>query len=354
MTVPAGEIRYMWNGDEIKTGTTAAIADLNALATATDTAAADINTGLTDIGTTATTELGTTVPAAVDSGAVGLTTKVSKFKAVGTELGTSLSQGIAGGVDPATSAVNVGSSLSGLLAATATTGIGIAAAVGLSLGVAVVGNIVKGIKAEEEELKKQMAELAVAFREGLGKLDKAARESQLTGLWDDPDSALNKVTSLVADVNEALQSVGGQPLPPGTVEAMFVGTPAQRAKATNVYESWIADAQPKLAKLGDSAGVFFEKIGIANGRLQEQGVLLKGAKDTALDQLRIMSDLGLLTRSQEKDYAKILSHTAGTAEHLGHIAADTALAADAAERLGFALGNAARQAGTIAGLDLGS
>lgn len=154
MTFQPVEWRALWNDDELKTGTTAtkaALADLEAATTG-------VNAALESVGTTADTELGTNVPAAADASAVGLTTKAAKFKAVGSELGTELAQGVSSGVDPATSTVNVGTALSGLLAATATTGVGIAAAVGLGLGVALVKNMISGAQERSAEFVAQVDE----------------------------------------------------------------------------------------------------------------------------------------------------------------------------------------------------
>jgi len=148
VTVPAGEIRFLYNGDEVKLGTEATKAALADLAAQAELAGQDISSSLTDVNTTATTELGTTLPSTVDASAVSLTDKASKFKAVGTELGQALSGAVSSGAGGPEAVANVGTSMVGLLAATAKTAKGVGALVGIGIGVALIKNMIDGVKAE--------------------------------------------------------------------------------------------------------------------------------------------------------------------------------------------------------------
>lgn len=183
-------IQALWDGTQLQAGTTTSEQAVDSLASSVETASTDMRTSLAAVGDAATTEFGSTLPAATDTAAIDLTTKASKFKAVGTELGTQVAQGVASGVDPATSAVNVGTALSGLLAASAATGLGAAAAVGIGLGVALVKGMMDSAKEEagalrdtvntllggvENDFKGSLSRIIREMRSELGKVEAITR-----------------------------------------------------------------------------------------------------------------------------------------------------------------------------------
>jgi hypothetical protein len=346
MAVLPVEWAAKWNDDELVTGATTTKAALASLADSTDTASAEMKASLASVGTTADTELGTTVPTAADKAAVGLTTKASKFKAVGSELGTELAQGVGAGIDPATSAVNVGSSLSGLLAATATSGVGIAAAVGLGLGVALVKNMVEGAKERSEAFVKQvdstMAEVEVNVRQS------AARIKQ--NIFD------------AFTIEEAIEELKALGLEFTDVRNLTEGLNVPFTEVVEIIRGDINPANRDTLKiLQEQAGVRTEINGLyANGR------------SVASDEAKIAQDLLGLSKdrvSSNKEaygWEKLTQEAMGRQEYLAKqtgkelgdnvalasdLAYQMALAADAAERIGLAVGNAARNIALA--LDLG-
>lgn len=94
----------------------------------------------------------TDIPSSVESSAINLTTKVGKFKAVGTTLGTELADGITGGIAAPAAALNIGTSLTNLIAISSKTLKGTAAAVGIGLAVSLVKNWVDGTNARKQEV----------------------------------------------------------------------------------------------------------------------------------------------------------------------------------------------------------
>jgi hypothetical protein len=294
MAVLPVEWAAKWNDDELVTGASTTKAALASLADSTDAAAAEMKASLETVGTTATTELGTNVPAAADRSAVDLTSKASKFRSVGTELGTELAQGVAGGVDPATATVNVGSSLSGLLAASATTAKGAAAAVGLGLGVALISNVVQGIKAKQEEaaaaLAENVKEYEQIFLEGLGRIKDAARKAQIEADFLDPDSVLRQAYGL-ADKIGAIDWAD--------VQLALYGTSAERARAEAEIQQTLSSIQTKRAAI--------EKIAVAEEQTQGQISLatanqlekLRGAESAARE-LAKLSGLEAVARDKAR------------------------------------------------------
>jgi hypothetical protein len=320
MAIPPIEIRALWDGEDLSTGALNAKADLDALATSADYAATDINAALTSVGTTADTQLGTAVPAATDKAAVDLTTKASKFKAVGTELGTELAQGVAGGVDPATASVNVGSSLSGLLAASATTAKGAAAAVGLGLGVALISSMIKAAQAEAQALRDQVNTLLGAvegdfkgsmrsiirdMREELGKIDVITQlgEGDLGSGWAELERISEQTGLNMQDLVDYLQGKG---------------TPAAQRLADEFAR-------------GEAAATGLEEVsGETNKRLALQ--------------YSVARDLVEQAQRNSKAWEEAKDAAAGLRELMTETANETERAADAAERYAAGIG-AANQEG---------
>lgn len=148
-------LEALYDNTDLEAGTTASATSLNELAIQADAAATKIETSFAGVDTGLQDSFGPsgTIPATVESGAVNLTTKASKFKAVGADLGGTLADGIAGGVSSGDAIGAVSSSVSGaagLLAVTAGTAGGAAAAIGLGLGTSLVSSIVSGINKSKE------------------------------------------------------------------------------------------------------------------------------------------------------------------------------------------------------------
>jgi hypothetical protein len=176
-----------------QSGATQAEAAMEGLATTTQTAAADIDTALA-----------TDVPASVDAAAVGLTTKSTKFKAVGTELGTTLAQGIGSGASGPEAVSGTVSSLSGLLATVATSPAGIVGAAGVGLGVALVTNLIKGM---QEAADKRRAEFVGSVNSMFDSIEHHARDTAAT-IREDLLSAFDAET-VVKELGGADGIIGG-------------------------------------------------------------------------------------------------------------------------------------------------
>lgn len=144
-------VRALWDGTQLESGTTTAAASVDKLADAVDSSSADVTSSLQAMGTAAETEFNQTLPTAADTSAVSLTTKAGKFKAVGTELGETVAQGVGSGMTGAEQLANVGTSLTSLLAPLATTGAGAIAAIGLGAGAALITNLIKGVNERKQE-----------------------------------------------------------------------------------------------------------------------------------------------------------------------------------------------------------
>lgn len=326
MAIPPLDVRATWSGEELSTGALGAKADLEALGTAADTAAADINTSLASVGTTATTELGTTIPAAADTGLGGLTTRASKFKAVGTELGTSVAQGIGGGMSAPAAVANVAQSASGLLAPLASTGPGAIAAVGLGLGIAVVGNIVKGMT---EEFAKSKAAVQDGANDLFGAIDVTAK----TTLAD-----IRRAIRDTFNLENVVAELGGE----GGVTAGFEKI-NELVEITGFEFDTVVDAI--RGKVTPATEAFYRKL----VEVEDQGNKLSGpfsenellmsdtakAADEALDAInntRGAIATGKDNLQQTRDY---MQETAAAAE------ATAAFTAAIASNLGLAAGRAA-------------
>jgi hypothetical protein len=193
-----------------------------------------------------------------------------------------------------TATVNVGSSLSGLLAASATTAKGAAAAVGLGLGVALISNVVQGIKAKQEEaaaaLAENVKEYEQIFLEGLGRIKDAARKAQIEADFLDPDSVLRQAYGL-ADKIGAIDWAD--------VQLALYGTSAERARAEAEIQQTLSSIQTKRAAI--------EKIAVAEEQTQGQISLatanqlekLRGAESAARE-LAKLSGLEAVARDKAR------------------------------------------------------
>lgn len=350
MTVPPIEVQALWDGTRLTAGVTGATDDLNKLAAATDVASQDISTSLEGVGTTATTEFGTTVPAAVDASAVGLTTKSAKFKAVGTELGTSLAQGVGAGVSAPEAAAGAAQSVSSLLAVTAKTGVGIAAAVGLGLGVAIVKGLVGGAAERKQEVIDAYNDLFEGIEVTAESSARKIRQSIIdaftfeTALKEfgggDIDEAFRRIEELATLTGEDMDDIAS---------IIQVGiTPATKDAAQSLAEIAGYTFDMKLGT-GQTVGIMAEQSGWAKR-------ILDSARDTTAEQDKLLEQK-LIERDAQRiiagDSNRAAANMGDMAATSAVVAANTERAAYAAERLGAAVGSAARAAATLA-LDLGT
>lgn len=217
-------VRALWDGTQLESGTTTAATSVDKLADAVDSSSADVTSSLQAMGTAAETEFNQTLPAAVDTGAVAITTRAGKFKAVGSELGTSVAEGVGSGMSAGEAVANVGTSLTGLLAPLATTGAGVIAAIGIGAGAALVTNIIKGVeerrKAAVEAFNELFSEIEVSAKDSAKEIKSAILDAfdfqeALTALGGDDglQGGLEKVNKLVqetgADFNEVVDILRG-------------------------------------------------------------------------------------------------------------------------------------------------
>lgn len=149
---------------QLTAGTTTAANAIDALAASVDTSSDQMRTSLASVDEGVTSSFGPsgTIPRTVEDGAVNLTTKASKFKAVGADLGSTLAQGIAGGVSSGDAVGAVSSSVSGaagLLAVAAGTAGGAAAAVGLGIATSLVTGLISGMKAKDEAFQAEVTKI---------------------------------------------------------------------------------------------------------------------------------------------------------------------------------------------------
>lgn len=351
-TIPPIELKALYDGTEVAAGTSATIANLQELETATGTAATSINTDLASVGTTATTELATTVPAAVDAGAVGLTTRSTKFKAVGSELGQSLTDGVASGVSAPQAAANIGTSMSGLLAASASTGVGIAAAVGVGLAVAIVKGITDGAAKRKQEvidaynslfsaIEVEAADSARKIKASI--LDAFDFQTVITELGHgDINAGITQINDLVDLTGQKFNDI---------VLLLQNGvTPATKDTAAAVKE--IVDAgvenvgvQGQIdAVLGAQAKKASDLLALADANSDKQSQLLEQKKAEA----GFAFATALSAKEQGKAVGELVGKTAAAADQAERMAAATERAEQAAYRLGQNLGEAAGAAARIA------
>lgn len=305
------------------TGVQQAETAMAGLATTTQTAAADIDTALA-----------TDVPASADASAVNLTTKASKFKAVGTELGTSVVSGLSQGMSGPEAVTNSANSLSGLLAASASTAGGAIAAVGIGAGVAIVAAIAQGMNESKERI-------ASATQEVFDNLELTAKTSlhDIRQAIFDTFSLENKITEIgagnFADGMEKVQQVVDDTgiSFDGILDLITQGiNPGTR----ETYER-LVEAREEGTKLH---GLFYnsriQMDGTAKnaddllGNIQETDVAMRRARDAA------QSAAGYFDRSAENS-DRLRSATNG-------VASLTERSADAMERYAAAADRAAAAA----------
>lgn len=195
-------------------------------ASAIDSSASDISTtfdGLSQDATAAadsiTQSLQTDVPGAVDGSAATISTKAAKFKQVGAQLGTTLTEGIADGVAGPEATLSLSQALAGLVAISAKTGPGIIAALGLGAGFALFKNVIDQSKAAKEAIEADVEEWVGKFVEGVGKIDAAAKRATFEAELNDKTSELNRVFNELGSNAQ------------GAIIRAFVGTPTQRQSA---------------------------------------------------------------------------------------------------------------------------
>lgn len=224
-------VKALWDGTSLETGSAEAAASLDKLGTAVETTSTDVTSSLAKMGTAAETEFGTTLPNAVDTaidGPVGLTTKAGKFKAVGTELGQTVAQGVGSGLSATESVANIGTSLTGLLAPLAATGAGAIAAIGIGAGAALVTNIIKGV----DERRKAAVD---AFNELFSEIETSAKDSAK----DIKQSILDAF-----DFQEALTALGGEQGLQGGLEKVNKLVEATGANFNEVVDILRGDINP--------------------------------------------------------------------------------------------------------------
>ena len=237
----------------VATGAEMAEASMRELAASADLAAQDIDTALA-----------TDVPASVDSSTVQLTTKAGKFKAVGTELGTNLASGIAGGASAPEAALSTGSAMTQLLAASAKTAKGAFALVGLGVGVAFVTNLIQGMQARK-------AEAIAAYNDLFSKIEVNAEDSMQKvrrSIFEafDFQAAVTELGG--GDINAGFAKI--QTLMEGTaLSASDIALVLQRGVTPNTRE-WasqirqiLKDGRSATGEFGRGAKVYTEQAEIA-------------------------------------------------------------------------------------------
>lgn len=271
------------DGTGFVTGTEQAEQAMRDLASTTDLAAQDIDTSLA-----------TDVPASADSSAVSLTTKASKFKAVGTELGTNLAGGIAGGASGPEAVAGTAQSLSGLLAASASTATGALAAAGLGLGVAVVVNLIKGVQERRQEFIDSVNSMwdsievtakstFASIREDLlATFDLPAIINQVGG--GDPTLGLSKIRDAAADIN----------VPFSDLVDILRGdiTPANR-----YILGLLKDQSKEIAYTTQIKGAYVEKLTEEGQRAKD----LLGVQEANNDKVRTATELAKAEAGYKKD-----------------------------------------------------
>lgn len=321
MAVPPVEVRGTWEGTDLTTGVLGAKADLEALGDAAGTAATDINTSLSSVSDQATTTFGTDLPASTDAAAFDLTTKATKFKAVGTELGTQVAQGVASGVDPATSAVDVGTSLTGLLAASAKTGVGAAALVGIGLGVALVKNMMKAAEEEAQALRDTVNAL-------LGAVENDFKGSMRSIVQDMRSelSVINVITQL-----------GEGDLGAGWAELERVSNAT--GENVNVLVDYLqGKATPAAMRLAD-------EFGRGRDLVQSGESIIGDTNQTLAVQYGVAKKLVEEADKNTRAWQVAKDTAAGLKDLMSGTADETERAAAAAERFAAGLGSASRQQG---------
>lgn len=321
MTVPPVEVRALYDGSAVQAGTAGNVADINAMASAVDAASADMTSSLTTVAASADTELGTNIPASADRAAVGLTTKASKFKAVGTELGQTLAQGVGSGLSGPEAVANLGTSVSGLLAPLAATGAGAVAAIGLGLGGALIGNMIKSANERRQEF---VDAVVAGFQQIEVKASStfASIREDMIATYDIKD-VLSEVTKLGVSTDELRETAASLGKPWYELADVLRGdiNPANR----DTYEA-LRDQSKELDYQTKASGVVRD-VYTDQARTSQT---LVGLSDKNRDLLRDRVDLALLERDAVEGTARA-----------------TERAAAAGERLGAAYGNAIRQANLL-------
>ena len=281
----------------VTTGAEVAEQALRDMATTADVAASDIDTSLA-----------TDVPASVDTSAVSLTTKASKFKAVGTELGTNLAGGIAGGASGPEAVASTGSALSGLLAASAATGIGAAAAIGIGLGAAVITNIAKGVGEKKQEM---IDAYNAAFREVEVNAKDTARDIKA--------AILDAFT-----FDEAIEAFGGGDIDAGfaKINALVRETGANFNEIVDIIRGDINPANRDTLQLLREQGKESQVVGSVHGQIA------KTYTEEARDAQRILQ----MGRDQAGTNDRLLDQKKQEQGYQAHIADDSERAADAQNR----------------------
>lgn len=318
----------------ITTSLDAAGQSMGDLSTAASTASTDITSALSDAGTgfgdlstdaddaadQINATMTQTIPASVQTGAVAITSKASKFKAIGTTLGTNLTAGIGEGVSGPEAAASTTSALAGLVAVTAKTGPGIIAALGFGLGVAVVQSMIKGI-----------GESQAAFDAGVNALlDNLEGDftRRLKSMFGELKSTLTEVNVLTDLGGEGGLAAG---LEQAEQHAADLGIDLQQyvkileGKADPVTQA-IVD---HWAKVGENLGPALEK---SRELTDEQKTYLEIGKQTVenYDDLRgeisTSKEESIILAGLQRSLAFDSSHYAGNMERAAAAAADAAVA----------------------------
>jgi hypothetical protein len=321
MAVPKVEVDVMWNDDALKAGTTEAAAALEGLESSVNSSSTAMKTDLASVGTTAETELGTTVPAAADTAAVGLTTKASKFKAVGTELGQTLAQGIGSGVSGPEQVANLGTSVAGLAAPLAATGVGAIAAIGLGLGGALISNMIKAANERKAEFVEEVVSGFTAIEVKARSTFASIRQDLLDTY--DTKALLEEVTKL------------------------GIGTDELRALSEDIGAPWYELAEVLRGDINPANKDTLESLRDQAKELDSQVKVGGAITNVYSDQAKLAQDL-LGISDRRKDALREQVDLARLEKEALEGSAQAARELEAATiRIGGNLGNAVRQAGLL-------
>lgn len=337
-------------------------------ASAIDSSASDISTtfdGLSQDATAAadsiTQSLQTDVPGAVDGSAATISTKAAKFKQVGAQLGTTLTEGIADGVAGPEATLSLSQALAGLVAISAKTGPGIIAALGLGAGFALFKNVIDQSKAAKEAIEADVEEWVGKFVEGVGKIDAAAKRATFEAELNDKTSELNRVFNELGSNAQ------------GAIIRAFVGTPTQRQSAVQDLRGMLdavkgqigpmqelvasgegnRDANVEaLAALEDQKGAIRDALGLLDEEVGKRGE----AADRAALLLKNYQAVNALTPEEIKHMVQLgikLDDAANKAQRLAYhterVQQATEAAAAASAAIATGLSNAAAYAGILDG-----
>lgn len=250
-------VRALWDGTQLDAGTKDAAASVDGLEAAVKTSTASMDASLKTLDTGVQTTLGSsgTFVKSADETAVGLTSRTSKFKAVGSDLGASVAQGAASGLSGPEQIANVGQSLASLLAFT---GVGGAiAAVGVGLGTKLITDLIAGVDAKAKE-----------FTEAFNDLFSAVEVEAEDSMREVKKSILDAFT-----FEQALEELGGEDGLAGglrKVESLVAATGVEFNDIVDIIRGKINPANQNTRTLLKQQADETEKIAAGKGGYIEQ------------------------------------------------------------------------------------